>query len=376
MLEFARVAGRARAASEEQLGDRVTKAVAEHLRRLPKVELHCHLEGSSRATTIRELAAKNGVAFPVEDPAHLYTFTSLNQFLEIYDVVCRSLVTPDDFRRITYEALEDGVRAGVRYREMFFSPGFPIRLGVPVKTVWEGIRTGLLEARADLDIQARMILDFDKPSGAGHAMEMAEFAGSEPDRDLLIGVGADSVERDIDHRIFAPAFEEAGRHGLRRTMHAGEDGPADNIRIAIEECGCERIDHGFRLLDDPELTDRVVARQIPVTVCPTSNVVIANVVPDVASHPFARERERGVLATLNSDDPGMMRFDVADEYVAVAEAFGYELEDMEEISLAGIESCWASQDEKRALRRRFHREFDELRSEYGVPARGRAEPTG
>ena len=350
----------------------MTKAVAEHLRRLPKVELHCHLEGSSRATTIRELATKNGVTFPVQDPADLYSFTSLNQFLDIYDVVCRSLVTADDFRRITYEASQDGVAAGVRYREMFFSPGFPIRLGVPVQTVWSGISAGVREARTDLDIQCRMILDFDKPSGAAHALEMAEFAGSEPDRDLLIGVGADSVERDIDHRIFAPAFEEASKRGLRRTMHAGEDGPAENIRIALDDCGCERIDHGFRLLDDPELTSRVVERQIPITVCPTSNVMIANVVPDVASHPFGRERELGVLATLNSDDPGMMRFDVADEYVAVAEALGYELEDMEAISLSGIDSCWAPQDEKRALRERFFGEFDALRAEYGVGSREEA----
>jgi adenosine deaminase len=347
----------------------VTEAVADHLRRLPKVELHCHLEGSSRASTIRDLAAKNGVEFPVDDPADLYRFSSLNQFLEIYDVICRSLVTAEDFHRITYEALEDAVVAGVRYREMFFSPGFVIRLGVPVKTVWEGIKAGLLDARRDLDVQARMILDFDKPSGPAHALEMAEFAGTEPDRDLLIGMGADSVERDIDHRAFAAAFQEAARHGLRRTMHAGEDGPADNIRIALEDCGCERIDHGFRLLDDPALTDQVVDRRIPVTVCPTSNVMIANVVPDVASHPFARERERGVLVTLNSDDPGMMQFDVADEYVAVANAYGYELEDMEDISLAGIDSCWAPDDERRALRERFLTEFDALRGEYGVAPR-------
>ena len=170
---------------------------------------------------------------------------------------------------------------------MFFSPGFVIRLGVPVETVWEGIKAGVLDARRDLDINCRMILDFDKPTGPAHAMEMAAFAGSEPDRDLLIGMGADSVERDIDHAAFAAAFTEAARYGLRRTIHAGEDGPADNIAIAIHELGCERIDHGFRLLDDPALTAEIVERQIPLDVCPTSNVVIANVVPSVAEHPFA-----------------------------------------------------------------------------------------
>jgi adenosine deaminase len=348
----------------------MTTATSDHVRRLPKVELHCHLEGAARAATIRDLAAQNDVPFPVADPADLYTFTSLNQFLEIYDVVCRSLRTVDDFHRVTYEALEDGARAGVRYREMFFSPGFVIRLGVPVTTVWQGIEAGVRDAARDLDITCRMVLDIDKPSGPAHAMEMAQFAGSVPDRDLLIGMGGDSVERDIDHASFAAAFEEAARHGLRRTIHAGEDGPVDNIAIAIRTLGCERIDHGFRLLDDPDLTREVVDRQIPLTVCPTSNVVIANVVPDLASHPFRRQRELGVLVTLNSDDPGMMQFDIADEYAAVANAFGYDLEDMEAISLAGIEASWAPEAEKAALRRRFATDFDALRAEHGLPHRG------
>jgi adenosine deaminase len=348
----------------------MTTATADHLRRLPKVELHCHLEGSTRASTVGDLARKNGVELPVENPEDLYKFTNLNQFLDIYTVMCRCFVSADDFRRITYEAFEDAVAAGVRYREMFFSPGFTMSFGVPIETIWEGIRAGLIEARHDLPIQARMILDFDKPSGPDDAVAMAEFAGSEPDRDLLIGMGADSVESGIDHAAFAPAYEIARRHGLRCTMHAGEDGPADNIRIAIDDCGCERIDHGFRLLDDSQLTARVAEQRIPVTVCPTSNVVIANVVPDVASHPYAEMRQRGVLASLNSDDPGMMQFDLADEYPTVAEAFNYSLEEMEQISLDGIESSWAPDDEKRTLRASFAAEFDALRAEFGLPLRG------
>ncbi|MCE2511487.1 MAG: adenosine deaminase [Acidimicrobiia bacterium] len=348
----------------------MTVATEEHVRRLPKVELHCHIEGASRAGTIKELAQANGVTFPVDDPADLYHFTDLNQFLDIYAVVCASLQTADDFHRITYECLEDAVEAGVRYREMFFSPGFVIKLGVPVSTVWAGVSAAVIDARADLDIGCRMILDFDKPSGGGHALEMADFAGAQ-DRDLLIGMGADSVER-VDHRPFAAAYESAGRHGLKRTMHAGEDGPSDNIALAVREFGCERVDHGFRLLDDPELTAEIIDRRIPLTVCPTSNVMIANVVPDVASHPYARQRELGVLATLNSDDPGMMRFDVADEYAAVVGAFDYSLEEMEQISLDGITACWAPDDEKAALRSRFEAEFDQLRSSYGLPARNGA----
>jgi adenosine deaminase len=348
----------------------VIAATAEHVRRLPKVELHCHLEGSARAATIAELARSNGVDLPVGDPADLFHFTDLNQFLAVYEVVCRSLVTADDFRRISYEALEDAVAAGVRYREMFFSPGFVLKLGVPIDTVWAGISAGIDEAEADLDIRCRMILDVDKPSGPDHAMAMVEFADAQ-ERDRLIGVGGDSVEQGIDHRMFAPAFQEAARRGLRRTMHAGEDGPASNIQVSIDDLGCERIDHGFRLLDDAELARRVAAERIPVTTCPLSNIVIANAIPDVAHHPLARQRQLGVLATVNSDDPGMMGSTIADDYQAVFEAFGWDLETMEELTLDGIEASWAPDDEKAALRTRFDAELDGLRAEFGQPSRNR-----
>jgi adenosine deaminase len=343
----------------------MTTVSTDHVRRLPKVELHCHLEGSARASTIAELAARNGVELPVADPAELFRFTGLNQFLSIYDIVCRSLVSADDFYRVAYEALEDGVRAGVRYREMFFSPGILLRLGVAVETMWEGIARGIADGQADLDIRCRMILDVDKPSGPEAAMAMVQFAAAQ-DRDQLIGVGGDSVERDIDHRAFAPAFAQARSQGLRRTIHAGEDGPADNIGIALDDLGCERIDHGFRLLDSSEITKQVVDGRVPVTACPISNVVIANVIPDVAHHPIARQREQGVLVMVNSDDPGMMGSDVADDFAAVHEAFGWDLETMEQLSLDGIEACWAPDDEKAALRTRFNREFAELRAEFGL----------
>ena len=346
----------------------MTAASVDHVRRLPKVELHCHLEGSARAATIAELARANGVDLPSADPADLFRFTDLNQFLSVYEIVCASLVTVDDFRRVTYEALEDGARARVRYREMFFSPGFVMRLGVPLATVWTGIEAGLADAEVDLDIACRMILDIDKPSGPDHAADLVAFAAAQ-DRQRLIGVGGDSVERGIDHRMFAPAFAEAARLGLRRTMHAGEDGPAENIRVCLEDLGCERIDHGFHLLDDEALTDRVVVDQVPITACPLSNVMIANVIDDVARHPIARQRELGVLVTVSSDDPGMMGTDVADDYQAVSRAFGWDLETMEAISLDGIEACWAPDDEKAALRARFAAELDALRAEHGMAPR-------
>jgi adenosine deaminase len=346
----------------------VTIAADEHLRKLPKVELHCHLEGSIRATTLATLSARNGLTLPVADPVDLFRFTSLNHFLSVYDVVCASLRTAEDFRQITYEALEDAARSNVRYREMFFSPGHVIALGVPVDVVWEGIEAGLAEGQQDFDVRCRMILDVTKPMGASHAQDMIEFAATK-DRDDLIGVGGDSVEAGTDHYAFIPAFTAAAKHGLRRTMHAGEDGPAENIRISIDELGCERIDHGYHLLDDALLTKRMVEDRVPVTVCPTSNVVIANRIKEVGEHPIARQREQGVLVSLNSDDPGMMQFTLADEFVACSTAFDWDLETMEQLSLDALESSWAPPDEKVRWQHQFGARFDELRTEYSLPPR-------
>jgi adenosine deaminase len=151
-------------------------------------------------------------------------------------------------------------------------------------------------------------------------------------------------------------------------MHAGEEGPAENIRVALDACGCERIDHGFHLLDDADLTRQVADDGIPVTVCPSSNLAIG-LVEEIAEHPFDGMRRAGVLVSINTDDPGMMGFDLADEYLTVADAFDYDLDDMESLSVDGIASSWASDDEKRAMRGSFVAEFDSLRREYGLPAR-------
>jgi adenosine deaminase len=251
---------------------------------------------------------------------------------------------------------------------MFFSPGFPLARGVSIETVWDGIRAGLADAHHDLDVKCRMILDFDKPSGPGPAAELVEFAGKQ-DRDLLVGVGGDSTERGVDHRAFAPVFTRAKQLGLHRTFHAGEDGPADNIAAAFDDLGCERIDHGFRLLDDPDLTARIADARVPLTVCPISNVVIANVIDDVADHPFARQREAGVLVTVNSDDPGMMGTTICDDYEAVTDRFGYDADTIEDITLDAISASWAPADEQAALRQRFVTEMADLRVRHGLAPR-------
>ena len=167
----------------------------------------------------------------------------------------------------------------------------------------------------------------------------------------------DSTERGVDPRDFAPAYDVARAAGLRATGHAGEDTGPENIAAALDALDLERIDHGIAIVEDPELMARVAEARIPLDVCPTSNVVIANRFPTLADHPFRRMREAGLLVTINTDDPAMTDLDLGAEYRDVAEAMGYTFDEMCAIAIEGIEATWLGDEERRALRASFEREI-------------------
>jgi adenosine deaminase len=337
------------------------------VRALPKVELHVHVEGAASPHTVAELARRNGVDLGVDDPADLYRYKDLTGFLRVFDLVCRTLQRPDDIHRVTYEALAIAAGAGVRYREMFFSPTFLLRHGVGFDAVWAGIAAGVADAHTDHGITCRMILDVDKPSGPLAAGELIELA-ARCDRELLIGIGGDAGEQGVDLAAFADPFREARRLGFRTTMHLGEEGPAADIRAGLDAVGVERVDHGVSVLDDPELVGDVVERGIVFTVCPTSNRCLG-IVESLAEHPVIRMRDAGVTVTLNSDNAAMFDIDLADEYANVAGAFGCSLTELEDFSLAAIAGCWADESTKQAMHREFVAEMDALRVARGLPAR-------
>lgn len=319
-------------------------------RLLPKVELHCHVEGTARPETVADLAAAHRVELGVERPEDLYRYESLQDFLDAFATVCSVLQRPSDFALLAYEAAEDAAAAGIRYREMFFSPGFHLDRGIPFTTIWEGLVDGIVAGEADHGVRTRLILDVDKPKGLGPAMALLEIARG-LDRELLIGVGGDSTERGVDHGAFAPLVAEARKIGLKTCFHCGEDGPASNIG-AMVDAGIDRIDHGTRLLDDPELTAKVVDLGIPLTSCPTSNVEIG-IVDSLAEHPFERQRQAGARVTLNSDDPAFFGFDLADEYARVAAQFDYTDDDLIQLSTGAIDASWLDDGEKAELRAEF-----------------------
>jgi adenosine deaminase len=326
--------------------------------RIPKVELHCHVEGTVRPGTVVELARKAGRPLPVDDPADLYNFESLDSFLSIFWLVQETLTTRDDWARIAYESLIDGSAHGLRYREMFFTPARHLAAGMRLADIVAGLTDGIEVAEAEAPVRARIIADADRAFGPEAALDLVEGIGAvmrAGGGERMIGFGADSTELGVDLAAFAPAFEAARRLGLRRTCHAGEAvgvGP-ENVRIALDVLGAERIDHGVAITEDPALVARAAEEGIPLTVCPTSNVVTANRYESLREHPFRAMRDAGVRVTINTDDPAMQALDLGLEYRNVAEAYGFDVAEMGRIAVEGIESTWLDDGERRALRAEF-----------------------
>jgi adenosine deaminase len=185
-------------------------------------------------------------------------------------------------------------------------------------------------------------------------------AGS-PGAERVIGIGMDSTELGIDSTTFLPGYDAARSAGFRLTGHQGENSPASAITACLDVLGLERVDHGVPVLDDPALTARMAAEQIPITVCPTSNVVIARCFDRLGDHVYPQMREAGLLATVNTDDPALSHLDLGREYVSVADAFDYTWDDMVRIALDGVEASWLSEPDKAALRLRVDEAGTSLR---------------
>jgi adenosine deaminase len=325
---------------------------------IPKVELHCHVEGTVRPATVVALARKAGRRLPTEDPNVLYRYDSLDSFLAIFWLVQETLVDRGDWARIAYESLIDGAAHGLRYREMFFTPARHLAAGQDLGEIVAGLTEGIMAAEAATGVRCMLIADIDRAYGPEAGLELIRQLGDlrrSGGAERVIGIGADSTELGVDLGSFAPAFREAARLGLRRTCHAGEAvgvGP-DNIAIAIDVLGAERIDHGVAIVEDPSLVARLAHERIPLTVCPTSNVVIANRFPSLAEHPLRAMREAGLLVTINTDDPAMMDLDLGREYQRVGDAYGFSVDEMATIAREGIESTWLDATDRASLSSEF-----------------------
>lgn len=350
-------------------------SLAEALRRLPKVELHCHVEGTMRPGTVQELARRNGVPLPTDDVHDLYRYGSLDEFLSVFWLVQSVLGTRGDWAQLGYESVVDGCAAGRVYAEVFFTPARHLASGQRLSDVVSGLAEGVAAGDAETGCRTLLICDLDRAFGgaAGRQLvdELVELrrAGS-PGSDRVIGIGMDSTELGVDPLAFRAAYEAAARAGLRRTAHQGEDTPPSAIATVLDALGAERVDHGLSAADDPALLGRLADARIPLTQCPTSNVLIANRVASVGEHPFPRLRAAGVLVTLNTDDPALTDLDLAREYATCAAAWGWGFDEMTQVALDGVAATWLDDDDKRALSDRVRTAAVALRLELdrGVSA--------
>jgi adenosine deaminase len=324
---------------------------------LPKVELHCHLEGTMRPSTLVDLAARNGLRLPTSDPTELYRYDSLDGFLEVFWMVQSALGSRDDWARLAHEYVVDAAEHGVVHTEAFFTPARHLAAGQDLAAVVAGLDEGLTAAEEATGARCLLVCDMDRAFGPDAGRQLVEELVAlrrtgAPGVDRVVGIGMDSTERGVDPRTYLPAYDVARAAGLRLTGHQGENSPASAIATCLDVLGLERVDHGVPVLDDPELVSRMVGERIPLTVCPTSNVVIANVVERLEDHPYPRMRAAGLLATVNTDDPALSDLDLGKEYAAVAAAFGYGWDDMVRIALDGVEACWLDEPDKVTSRER------------------------
>jgi aminodeoxyfutalosine deaminase len=331
-------------------------------RQMPKVELHVHLEGSIRPNTLLQLAERNGFDLPakdVEDLRDFYRFRSFAHFIEVYVTITCCLQTPDDYRLIAHEFGADCARQNVRYAEVTFSIFTNVTYAkLPWQAIVEGLNAGRAQAHTEFGVDWRWVFDIvrDVP---GTQDQVVEIALAARDRGV-VALGLGGSEKGFPPELFVESFERARQGGLHSVPHAGEIAGPESVWNALKLLHAERIGHGVRCVEDPTLVDHLRERQVPLEVCPTSNVCLG-VFPSYEAHPLRRLWDDGLLITVNSDDPPLFNTDLNHEYEVLVNHFGFTGEELEQVSLNGLHASFLPQAEKAQLETEFRAEFARLR---------------
>ncbi|HLT21643.1 MAG TPA: adenosine deaminase [Thermomicrobiales bacterium] len=345
----------------------LTPEAREFIRRMPKAELHVHLEGSVYPETLLELARKHGRTLPfdsVESARDWFIFRDFPHFVEIYVEICNCLRDEEDYELITIEMARRAAAQNLRYMEVTFSPVSILNPRTPAlpDVVISGLRAGAAVAAREHGVEMQFILDPVRGRTPEEVMALARWwADNAGDR--LIGFGLGGIELGNPPSLYADAIAYARDAGARISLHAGEtDGPA-SVRDALLN-GAERIGHGVRSIEDEALVAELAASGIVLEISPTSNVCLG-VYRDYTEHPFRALAEAGVRATVNSDDPPMFNTTLTRELEVLVEHFDYDLGNLVDLTLLALDAAFLPDTEKNRLRAAYLAEFEELR---GVPA--------
>ncbi len=316
------------------------------IRGLPKAELHLHLEGTLEPELAFELARKHGLKLPyrsIEEMRRSYEFTDLQSFLDVYMAATDVLRDEDDFHALTAAYLQRAHQQGVVHVEVFFDPQSHTGRGIAFATVLQGIRRALLEAQEQSGITHRLILCFLRHLSAEEAMQT--LLDALPYKSAIAAVGLDSTELGHPPQKYAAVFERARREGLLAVAHAGEEGPASNVRDALDILHVQRIDHGVRCEEDDELVARLARERIPLTMCPLSNVRL-RVFERMSDHNVRRLLQRGLCITINSDDPAYFGGYLNENYMAVHQELGMGERELTQLARNSFEASFLPPEQK------------------------------
>lgn len=321
-------------------------ALVDFVKGLPKAELHLHIEGTLEPELLLKLAKRNNIELKhasVEELKEAYQFSNLQDFLDIYYAGANVLLQEQDFYDLTWAYLEKIHKQNVKHTEIFFDPETHTSRGIAFKTVLDGITRALKDGEEKLGISNRLIMCFLRHLDEESAFRTLEEAL--PYKDQIVGVGLDSSEKGNPpakhQRVFAKAIEE----GFLTVAHAGEEGTAKNVRDAVDLLNVFRIDHGNATVNDPELAKELAEKQIPLTICPLSNLSL-KVVPKLEDHPLKKLMDLGLLVTVNSDDPAYFGGYINENYIETAKALQLSLEDISTLAKNSFKASLLSQQEK------------------------------
>lgn len=316
---------------------------------LPTVELHIHIEGTLEPQLIFRLAERNGMELPYNDIDELrrhYEFTDLQSFLDLYYSNMAVLRTADDFADMTRAYLTRAATAGVRHAEIMVDPQAHLSRGIPLATSVGAVAEVLAKSESEFGVSTELIAAFLRDRPAEEALAVLEelLAMGVP----IIGIGLDSAERDNPPRNFVGLYDRARQAGLKCVAHAGEEGPPDYIREALDLLAVDRIDHGIRCMEDEELVERLVAEQVPLTVCPLSNVRL-RAVDTLAEHPLPQMLQRGLNVSVNSDDPAYFGGYIDENFRQVSAAFGFTTAQLADLAANSVRSAFLTDARRREL---------------------------
>ncbi|MCF7496816.1 adenosine deaminase [Vibrio sp. L5-1] len=319
------------------------------IKHLPKVELHLHIEGTLEPELMFQLAKRNNVSIPFDNPDQVrdaYQFHNLQSFLDIYYQGANVLIHEQDFYDLTWAYLLKCQQDNVVHTEIFFDPQTHTERGIAFEVIISGITQALNQAEQELGISSQLIMCFLRHLDEESAFETLKQAL--PFKDKIIGVGLDSSEQGNPPEKFKHVFQEAINQGFLAVAHAGEEGPAQNIIDALSLLGITRIDHGVRCIDDDALMEKLAAKRIPLTVCPLSNTKL-KVFDTMQEHNIVELLRKGLCVTINSDDPAYFGGYMNDNFLAVANAHPLTKNELAQFSINAVEASFISPHAKEDL---------------------------